>query len=547
MAKQIIFNEEARQALKNGVDKLANAVKVTLGPKGSYVVLDKGYGAPTITNDGVTIAKEIELSDKIENLGAELVKEVANKTNDVAGDGTTTATLLAQAIIGAGLKNVTAGANAIAIRRGIEKATEMVTESLKKISKSISISKEEEVAQVATISAKDKEIGEMIARVFSKVGKNGVVTVEPYQAFGLQEEIVEGLQFDRGYVAAYMVTNAEKMEAVYDNAFVLITDKKISSINDVLPVLEKMAQSGKKELVIIADDIDGEALATLVVNKLRGTFMTLAIKAPGFGDRKKELLEDIAIVTGGEVISEERGMKIENTELKMLGRAHRIISTKENTTIIGGEGKKSDIEKRAKQIQNQIAQTSSQFDKEKLQERLGKLSGGVAIIKVGAATEVEQKEKQHRIEDAVSATKAALEEGIVAGGGVAFIRALDAIDLEKFSEDERTGAEIVRKALEEPLKQIASNAGVDGSVVVSEVKKLKGAVGYNALTDKYEDLMKAGVVDPTKVARSALQNAASVAALFLTIETVVAELPKEEKSSPMGGGMPGMGGMGMDY
>lgn len=544
MAKQIIFNEEARQSLKNGVDKLANAVKVTLGPKGSYVVLDKGYGAPVITNDGVTIAKEIELSDRIENLGAELVKEVANKTNDVAGDGTTTAILLAQAIIGAGLKNVAAGANAIAIRRGIEKSAEDVIASLKKISKSISISKPEEVEQVATISAKDKEIGKMIARVFSKVGKNGVVTVEASQAFGLQEDIVEGLQFDRGYVSLYMVTNAEKMEAVFENAFVLITDKKISSINDILPILEKMAQSGKKELVIIAEDLDGEALSTLVVNKLRGTFMTLAIKAPGFGDRKKELLEDIAVVTGGEVISEERGMKLETVELKMLGRAHRIISNKENTTIIGGEGKKADIEKRVKQIQNQIAQTSSQFDKEKLQERLGKLSGGVAVIKVGAATEVEQKEKQHRIEDAVSATKAALEEGIVPGGGVAFIRALESLDVNQFDGDERTGADIIKKALEEPLKQIAANAGVEGAVIVSEVKKLKGSQGYNALTNKYEDLMKAGVVDPTKVARSALQNASSVAALFLTIETVVAELPKEEKT----GGTPGMPGMGgMDY
>lgn len=544
MAKQIIFNEEARQSLKNGVDKLANAVKVTLGPKGSYVVLDKGYGAPVITNDGVTIAKEIELSDRIENLGAELVKEVANKTNDVAGDGTTTAILLAQAIIGAGLKNVAAGANAIAIRRGIEKSAEDVIASLKKISKSISISKPEEVEQVATISAKDKEIGKMIARVFSKVGKNGVVTVEASQAFGLQEDIVEGLQFDRGYVSLYMVTNTEKMEAVFENAFVLITDKKISSINDILPILEKMAQSGKKELVIIAEDLDGEALSTLVVNKLRGTFMTLAIKAPGFGDRKKELLEDIAVVTGGEVISEERGMKLETVELKMLGRAHRVISNKENTTIIGGEGKKADIEKRVKQIQNQIAQTSSQFDKEKLQERLGKLSGGVAVIKVGAATEVEQKEKQHRIEDAVSATKAALEEGIVPGGGVAFIRALESLDINQFDGDERTGADIIKKALEEPLKQIAANAGVEGAVIVSEVKKLKGSQGYNALTNKYEDLMKAGVVDPTKVARSALQNASSVAALFLTIETVVAELPKEEKT----GGTPGMPGMGgMDY
>lgn len=544
MAKQIVFNEEARQALKNGVDKLANAVKVTLGPKGSYVVLDKGYGAPLITNDGVTIAKEIELQDKLENMGAELVKEVANKTNDIAGDGTTTATLLAQAIISAGLKNITAGASPIAIRRGIEKSTDMVVEALKKISKSISVSKQEEVEQVASISAKDKDIGRLIASVFSKVGKNGVVTVEASQTFGLQSEIVEGLQFDRGYVSPYMMTNAEKMEAIFENAFILITDKKISSINDILPILEKIAQSGKKELVVIADDIEGEALATLIVNKLRGTFATLAIKAPGFGDRKKEMLEDIAIVTGGEVISEERGMKLESVELKSLGKAHRVVAGKENTTIIGGEGKKGDIEKRVKQIHAQISNTSSQFDKEKLHERLGKLSGGVAVIKVGAATEVEQKEKQHRIEDAVAATKAALEEGIVAGGGVAFIRALDSIDDSKFDGDERTGATIVRKALEEPLRQIAENAGVDGAVIVSEVKKLKGPNGYNAVTEKYEDLMKAGVVDPTKVTRSALQNASSVAALFLTIETVVVELPKEEKS----GGAPGMPGMGgMDY
>lgn len=545
MAKQIIFGEEARQALKSGVDKLANAVKVTLGPRGSYVVLDKGYGSPLITNDGVTIAKEIELQDKLENMGAELVKEVANKTNDIAGDGTTTATLLAQAIISAGLKNITAGASPIAIRRGIEKSTDMVVEALKKISKSISVSKQEEVEQVASISAKDKDIGQLIAGVFSKVGKNGVVTVEASQIFGLQAEIVEGLQFDRGYISPYMMTNAEKMEAIFENAFILITDKKISSINDILPILEKIAQSGKKELVLIADDIEGEALATLIVNKLRGTFSTLAIKAPGFGDRKKEVLEDIAVVTGGEVISEERGMKLETVELKSLGKAHRVVAGKENATIIGGDGKKSDIEKRIKQIHAQILNTTSQFDKEKLHERLGKLSGGVAVIKVGAATEVEQKEKQHRIEDAVSATKAALEEGIVAGGGVAFIRALDSIDDSKFEGDERTGAVIVRKALEEPLRQIAENAGVDGAVIVSEVKKLRGANGYNAVTEKYEDLMKAGVVDPTKVTRSALQNASSVAALFLTIETVVVELPKEEKET--GGGAPGMGMGGMGY
>lgn len=545
MAKQIIFNEQARQTLKNGVDKLANAVKVTLGPKGSYVVLDKGYGAPLITNDGVTIAKEIELPDKIENLGAQLIKEVANKTNDVAGDGTTTATLLAQAIISAGLKNVAAGANAVAIRRGIEKATDLVVAELKKISKSISISRPEEVAQVATISAKDEEIGGLISKVFSRVGKDGVVTVEASQTFGLQEEIVEGLQFDRGYVSPYMITNAEKMEAVYENPYFLITDKKISSINDILPLLEKLAQAGRKELVIIADEIEGEALATLVVNKLRGTFFALAIKAPGFGDRKKEMLEDIAIVTGGEVISEERGIKIENAELNMLGQARRVLSSKENTTIIGGKGSKSDIEKRVKQIKTQIENTTSDFDKEKLRERLGKLSGGVAVIKVGAATEVEQKEKQHRIEDAIEATKAALEEGIVPGGGVALIRALPTVERGRFIDDEIIGADIIKKALEEPLKQIAQNAGVDGAVVVAEVQKLKGAVGYNALANKYEDLMKAGIVDPTKVARSALQNASSVSALFLTIEAVVGELPKEEKEG--GQSAPGMGMGGMGY
>ncbi|MCR4323043.1 MAG: chaperonin GroEL [Candidatus Azambacteria bacterium] len=539
MAKQIIFGEEARQALKRGVDKLANAVKVTLGPKGSNVVLDKGYGSPTITNDGVTIAKEIDLADKIENIGASLVKEVATKTNDVAGDGTTTATILAQAIIGEGLKNVTSGVNPIALRRGIEKGVEAVVARLHKIAKPIS--KKEEIAQVATISAQDPQVGDLIAEIMETVGKEGVITVEESQSFGLSKEVVEGMQFDRGYVSAYMVTNAERMEASYDNAKILITDQKISSLQDMLPLLEKLAQSGTKELVIIADDVDGEALATLVVNKLRGTFHALAVKAPGFGDRKKEVLEDIAIITGGTVVSEERGVKLNKAELTVLGTARKVIATKENTTIVGGKGKKQDINARVKQIKAQMEQTDSDFDKEKLKERLAKLSGGVAVIKVGAATEVEQKEKQHRIEDAISATRAAVEEGIIPGGGVALIRALDALKDVKAEGDEKVGVDILRRALEEPIRQIAENAGEDGSVVVSEVKKLKDAHGFNAMTGVYEDMVKAGIVDPTKVTRSALQNAASIAALFLTTEAVVSEIPekKEEK-----GEAPHMGGMG---
>lgn len=549
MAKQIVFNEKAREALKKGVDTLANTVKITLGPKGRNVVLDKGFGAPTITNDGVTIAKEIELEDKIENLGAELIKEVATKTNDVAGDGTTTATLLAQAIVSEGLKNVAAGANPMSLKRGVERACEVVVEGLKKIS--TPISKKEEIAQVATISAKDPAIGEKIAEVIHTIGKDGVVTVEASQTFGISHEIVEGLQFDKGYISPYMITNTERMEAVYEDPKILLTDRKISSINDILPLLEKLAQAGKKELIIIAEEVDGEALATLVVNKIRGIFNSLAIKAPGYGDRRKEMLEDIAVITGAQVISEETGMKIENTELSMLGGARKIIATKENTTIVDGKGKKAEIEKRVGQIKTLIENTDSDFDREKLEERLAKLSGGVAVIRVGAATEVEQKEKQHRIEDAISATKAAIEEGIVPGGGVAFIRVLPLLnkkpdDLKgvRASQDEWLGFRIVRSAIEKPLWQIAENAGVSGAVVVGSVRRSRGNRGYNAATGRYEDLMEAGIVDPTKVTRSAIQNAASASAMLLTTEAVIAEKP--EKNPPAGGPqMPSMDGMGM--
>ena len=542
MAKQITFNEEARQALKRGVDKLANTVKVTLGPRGSNVVLEKSYGTPIITNDGVTIAKEIELADRLENIGASLVREASTKTNDVAGDGTTTAALLAQAIITEGLKNITSGTNPMVLKKGLEKGVAAVVAELRnKISKPIS--KKEEIIQVATISAQDPEIGSLIGEIIDIVGKDGVITVEESQSFGISKEIVEGLQFDRGYVSPYMVTNAERMESVYENARILITDQKLSSLQEILPLLEKVAQSGSKELVIIAEEVEGEALATLVVNKLRGTFHTLAIKAPGFGDRKKEILEDIAIITGGTVVSEERGVKLDKAEISMLGSARKVISTKENTTIVGGKGKKADLDKRVKQIKAQMEQTDSEFDREKLQERSAKLSGGVAVVKVGAATEVEQKEKQYRIEDAIAATKAAVEEGIVPGGGVALIRAIDALDKVKAEGEERIGVNILRRALEEPLRQIAQNAGIDGSVAASEVKKAKGAQGFNALTGVYEDMVKAGVIDPTKVVRSALQNAASVAAMFLTTEAVVSDVP-EEKKEQAGGGMPGMGGMG---
>ncbi len=543
MAKQITYNIEAREALKRGVDSLANAVKITLGPKGRNVVLDKGFGSPTITNDGVTIAKEIELENKIENLGAEIIKEVATKTNDVAGDGTTTATILAQAIIKEGLKNITSGANPMSLKRGIEKGVEIVVSRLKDLSTPVSASKKEEISQVATISAKDHLIGEKIAEVIQKIGKDGVVTVEESQTFGMSYEIVEGLQFDRGYISPYMVTDSERMEAGYEDPYILITDKKISSISEILPILEKLAKSGKKELVIIADEVEGDALATLVVNKIRGGFNSLAVKAPGYGDRKKEILEDIAAVTGGKVVSEELGIKFENVEINMLGQAKKVIATKDNTTIVNGKGKKQDIEKRINQLKIQIEKTSSEFDKEKLEERMAKLSGGVAVLKVGAATEVEQKEKQHRIEDAISATKAAIEEGIVSGGGVALIRIIPTLEEEiekmeasrskNIDRDEILGIEILKNAISQPLWQIAENAGVSGSVIVEEVKKTKGNIGYNAAKGIYEDMIKAGIVDPTKVTRSALQNAASAAAMLLTTEVVVSEIPEKKKEMPM--------------
>ncbi|MBI4114863.1 MAG: chaperonin GroEL [Candidatus Niyogibacteria bacterium] len=551
MAKQILFHTKAYEKLQKGVNILADAVKITLGPKGRNVVLDKGFGAPTITNDGVTIAKEIELEDKVENMGAEIIKEVATKTNDVAGDGTTTATLLAQAIFNEGLKNVIAGSNPMALKRGVEEATRMVVDQIKKLA--IPISKKGEIAQVATISAKDTVIGNKIAEVIAEVGKDGVVTVEESQTFGIDHEIVEGMKFDKGFISPYMITNADRMEASYKDPRIFIADKKVSSIQEILPLLEKIAQSGKKDLILIAEDVDGDALTTLVVNKLRGTFNTLAIKAPGYGDRKKEMLSDIAAVTGGKVFSEELGMKMENVGIDMLGSARKVIATKDDTIIIGGKGKKKDIDDRISQIKTQMEKTTSDFDNEKLQERLAKLSGGVAVIRVGAATEVEQKEKQHRIEDAISATKAAIEEGIVPGGGVALLRA--GFALEKILEerekkigvdrDEWLGIGIVARAIEKPLWQIAENAGVSGAVVVEKVRKMKGAKGYNAATGEFGvDLIEVGIVDPVKVTRSALQNAASAAGMLLTTEAVVAEKPEKKEAPPMPpGGMDGMGGM----
>ncbi|MBD3359394.1 MAG: chaperonin GroEL [Candidatus Buchananbacteria bacterium] len=548
MSKQILFNEKARELLRQGVDKLADTVKVTLGPKGRNVVLDKGFGAPTITKDGVTVAKEIELENKFENMGAELVKEVASKTNDVAGDGTTTATILAQIMINEGLKNVTAGSGPLAIKRGIEKGVEAVVKELKNnISKPVAGN--EEIAQVASISANDKEIGQKIAEAMEKVGKDGVVTVEESQSFGLELEVVEGMQFDNGYLSPYMMTNTDRLEAEYKDCHILITDKKISSVQEILPLLEKLAEQSKKELVIIAEDLDGEALATLVVNKLRGVFSALAVKAPGFGDRRKSMLEDIAVLTGGQVISEEVGLKLENVTVEDLGQAGKVVATKENTTIVEGKGDKSAIDERVELLKNEVAKTDSEFDKEKLQERLAKLAGGVAMIKVGAATETELKEKKHRIEDALAATKAAVAEGIVPGGGVALLRARLALDNIEAVDEEKIGINILQKSLEEPLKMIANNAGKDGSVIVEEVKKLSGNEGYNAAEDKFGDLVAAGIIDPTKVTRFALQNAASMAAMFLTTESVVAEKPEKKEdtgampdASPMG--MPGMGGMG---
>ena len=530
MAKQILFDAKAQQFLKKGIDKLAKAVSITLGPKGLNVVLDRGFGSPVITNDGVTIAKEIELPNKIENIGAEIIKQAAEKTNDVAGDGTTTAVVLAHSIITAGLKNVAAGANPLGLKRGIEKAKKVVIEELRKISQSVN--KHEEIANVATISSQDKEIGEMIASIIDEVGKDGIITVEESKTLGLSKEIVKGMQFDRGYISPYMVTNPEKMEAVLEDPYIIITEQKISNIHDILPLLDKILQSGRKDILIIADDVTGEALATLILNKLRGVFNVVAVKAPGFGDRRKDLLEDIAVLTGGRVISEELGLKLEKTELEDLGQARRVVVDKENTTIVEGAGSKEAIEKRIKQIKNELLKAESEFDKEKLEERLAKLSGGVAVIKVGAATEVEQKEKQHRVEDAVRATKAALEEGIVPGGGVALIRTLKALDkIETESEDEKVGIEIMKKALEEPFKRIAENAGYDGAVILEKVKNTETYQGFNALTGEIVNMMEEGIVDPTKVTRSALENAASVSAMFLTTRVVVADLPEKKEHS----------------
>ena len=540
MAKEIIFNEEARSKMKDGVDQLANTVKVTLGPKGRNVVLDKGFGTPTMTKDGVSVAKEIELEDKVENLGAEIVKEVAAKTADVAGDGTTTATLLAQNIITQGLKNVTAGVNPLALKKGIDKSTQAVVENLKKISKNVD--SQEEIEQVASISANDKEIGKIIASAMEAVGKNGVITVEEGQSFGVEKEVVEGMQFDKGYISPYMITDTEKMQAVFNEPLILLTDQKISSLQDLLPLIESMAQAGKKDLVIIADDIDGEALATLVVNKIRGTFNALGIKAPGFGDRKKAFLNDLAILTGAKVISEEVGLKLSNSTIEMLGTAHKVVATKEDTTIVDGKGDEDMLKERIKQIEKEIKNVDSDFDKEKLQERLAKLTGGVAVIKVGAATEIEIKEKKDRIEDALAATKAAVEEGIVVGGGVAYLRSIKAVDDLGLKREELLGANILKEALIAPLKQISENAGKNGSVVIEEIIKKEDNFGYNAQDDKYEDLVKAGIIDPTKVTRSALQNASSAAGMFLTTEAVVTDMKKEDSSSPMPGGMPGMGG-----
>ena len=540
MAKQILFDEEARRALGKGVDALANAVKVTLGPKGRNVVLDKKFGAPTITNDGVTIARDIELEDPFENMGAQLVREVATKTNDIAGDGTTTATLLAQAMIHEGMRNVAAGANPMVLKKGIETAVKTLVEEIKSVSKSVN--SKSEIAQVATISSADEEIGQYIADAMEKVGKEGVITVEESKGMETSLSVVEGMQFDRGYISPYMVTDTDKMEAVMDNPYILITDKKISTINEILPILEQVVKMGK-ELVIIAEDLDGEALATIVVNKLRGTFKALAVKAPGFGDRRKAMLEDIAILTGGQVISEEVGRKLDSVTIEDLGRARQVHSSKENTTIVDGMGDKDAIAARVEMIKKQIADTTSDFDKEKLQERLAKLSGGVAVIEIGAATEVEMKDKKYRVEDALNATRAAVEEGIVAGGGTTFIDILPALDELEAEGDVKTGINIVRRAIEEPVRQIANNAGLEGSVVVAEVKKAGVGVGYDAAKDQYVNMIEAGIVDPAKVTRSALQNAASIAAMVLTTETLVADKPAPEGAAPAApamGGMPGM-------
>jgi chaperonin GroEL len=535
MAKSVTFDVDARQALKKGIDTVAQSVRITLGPKGRNVVLEKKFGAPTVTNDGVTIVREIELKDPMENTGAQLLREVATKTNDVAGDGTTTATLLAQTMINEGFRNVTAGANPMLLKVGIEKAVEAVVDEIKKLS--VPVKGHEDVAHVAAISSQDAKIGELIAEAMDKVGKDGVITVEDNQAIATELEVVEGMQFDRGYVAAYMVTNPDRMEAVLDDPFILITDRKISAIQDLLPVLERVVQMGKP-LLIVAEDVEGEALATLIVNKLRGTFTAVAVKAPGFGDRRKAMLEDMAILTGGQVISEDLGLKLDQTKVEQLGRARRVTVNKDDTTIVEGAGKAEAIQARIKSIKAQVEETTSDFDKEKLQERLAKLAGGVAVIKVGAATEVEQKEKKHRIEDALSATKAAVEEGIVAGGGTVLLNAQKKLDgALGLKEDQATGVNIVRKSLEEPLKQICQNAGKEGSVILENVRKSKAGEGYDALNDKFVNMFEAGIVDPAKVTRSALQNAASIAAMVLTTEAMVTEVPEERKNAGMPGGM----------
>jgi chaperonin GroEL len=537
--KEILFNEDARRALERGVNVLADAVKVTLGPKGRYVVLDKKFGAPTITNDGVTIAREIEVEDVFENQGAQLVREVATETNDKAGDGTTTATILAQAIVREGLKNVAAGANPMGLKRGIETAVEAVVGNLQSQSKEIS--GKEDIARVATISSREREIGDVIADAIEKVGKDGVVNVEEGQTLGLELEFTEGMQFDKGYLSPYMVTDAERMEAVLDDPYVLIANQKIGAVKDLLPILEQVIQAGRP-LLIVAEDVEGESLATIVVNKLRGTFQAVAVKAPGFGDRRKRMLEDIAVLTGGEVITEEMGLKLENTKVSQLGHARRIVIDKDSTTIIDGAGKSDAIKGRIKQLKAEIENTDSDFDREKLQERLAKLSGGVAVVKVGASTETEMKEKKHRVEDALEATRAALEEGIVPGGGVALMNAVAAIKLDSYEGDERTGASIVSRSLEEPIRQLADNAGLEGSVVVDTIHRGTKGHGLNVETGVYEDLVKAGIIDPTKVTRLALQNAASIAKNILTTEAVVAEAP-EKAQAGAGAGMPDMGGM----
>ncbi len=545
MAKQLLFGDNAREKVLTGVTKLAAAVRATMGPKGRNVVIDRKYGGPTVTKDGVTVAKEIELEDPFENMGAQLVKEAATKTNDAAGDGTTTATVLAHAMMDEGMKHLSSGSNPILIKRGMEMATEAVTEFLGKIKKDIT--KKDEFAAVATISAQDEEIGKAIAEVIEEVGKDGVVTVEAGQTLGLEKEFVEGMQFDNGYISPYFVTDTARMDAVFERPSILITDKKISSIQEILPLLEGLAQKGKKEIVIIAESMEGEALTTLILNKLRGTFSALAVKAPAFGDRRKEILKDIAALTGGRVISEEIGLKLENATVADLGTARRVVASKDATLIVGGNGKKADIEMRVNEIKAQLPNTKSDFDREKLQERLAKMTGGVAVIKVGAATEVEQKEKQHRVEDALSATRAAAEEGIVPGGGTAYIRALSTLEslLKKTTnKDEQIGIQIVMNSLTAPAKNIAENAGVAGDVVVSKVKDGKDNFGYNALTGEYTDLVKDMVIDPKKVSRAALENAVSVAAMFLTLEVAVTDIPKkEEPAMPAGGGMGGMGGM----